>query len=157
MNVASDENIATSNFEQDYVNSPHAINDLTPVMLFDDNMNTDENEGLLYESDEFFETKSNESMEKTSDDDNIVENNININALRSNLKDIENDFRNNIANMPNKASSTDNRRSYIHNKGKAPRPPQQKDGFRSVSPVSLAHNVQPPRSEQYINSKETEI
>uniref|UniRef100_T1PMW2 TB2/DP1, HVA22 family protein n=1 Tax=Musca domestica TaxID=7370 RepID=T1PMW2_MUSDO len=122
----------------------------------------------MYESDEFFETKSNESTDTRSDDlstspqhsctdVSIIQNKVNINIpqLRSSLKEIENNFRAKIDLPP--AIETPIRRSYVHNKGQAPKPPQQ-SGLTCIShPISLTPNDQFLKNKHATSKKETEI
>ncbi|XP_037820586.1 receptor expression-enhancing protein 4 isoform X1 [Lucilia sericata] len=110
-------------------------------LIFEDNKDNIENENFEQCTEEYFETKSSAS-DYTSDmednnfnnsiedqkfllsdphNDSLLHKSINLNEMRTSLKEIENNFRTNI-----KGSSTSNyntQRAYVHKKGKAPQPP----------------------------------
>lgn len=115
------------------------------------------------ETEEYFETISNGSDDKNDDDNNVsekdfaLESEINVNQLRTSLKEIENEFRANIEGTNTSLMDMNNstRRSYVHSKGKAPEPPHR-NNFSQVTPSSLTQNEPYGRREPNI-VKETQI
>ncbi|XP_046809597.1 uncharacterized protein LOC111686151 isoform X2 [Lucilia cuprina] len=110
-------------------------------LVFEDNIDTIEKQNFEQSTEEYFETKSNASDYTSDMEDNNLNNSIedqkfvssdpynnsflhksiNLNEMRTSLKEIENNFRTNI-----KGSCTSNyntQKAYVHKKGKAPQPP----------------------------------
>ncbi|KAI8116843.1 Receptor expression-enhancing protein 2 [Lucilia cuprina] len=110
-------------------------------LVFEDNIDTIEKQNFEQSIEEYFETKSNASDYTSDMEDNNLNNSIedqkfvssdpynnsflhksiNLNEMRTSLKEIENNFRTNI-----KGSCTSNyntQKAYVHKKGKAPQPP----------------------------------
>lgn len=138
--------------------------DTTVALIFEDLFDTED----LEQSDEFFETNSNASNDILTDDDNVkmpklehnvdlTHANLNLNEMRASLKEIENDFRENIKDSTSSTTSINisNNKPYIHNKGKAPKPPKRLESSTIESTSSTPNIRLINQGNKYV--KETEI